>query len=210
MSRYRFEIDSVRAHVRSLWIVIGLLSLTIGGLAWGWAMAPSKLTVHIPPDLRQGAVMGVTDIHPANVYGFAVYLFQQLNRWPENGAVDYGAAIVRLSPYLTPRYREQLLADLARKGERGELVNRTRSVEAEPQSPEQAVRALGYGTWQVTLDEHLTETVRGMTVKVARIRYPLRIVRLNVDAELNPWGLALDGFDEPGPERLDDTEGLAE
>ena len=44
------------------------------------------------------------------------------------------------------------------------------------------------------LDMELIETVRGMTVKNPIIRYPLRVVRYAVDPELNPWGLALDGW----------------
>ena len=34
------------------------------------------------------------------------------------------------------------------------------------------------------------------------IRYPLRVLRYAVDAEANPWGLALDGFAAEGPQRL--------
>ena len=104
MRRYRNEIDNVRAHLRSLWAVIALQVLIIAGLWVGWAWAPDRLTVHIPPDLRSGAVLSVGDISPANVYAFAFYIFQQLNRWPEDGARDYGSAIFRVSPYLTPRF----------------------------------------------------------------------------------------------------------
>lgn len=202
MSRYRFEIDNVRAHVRSLWLVIVLLCLLIAGLCWGWSMAPSNLTVHVPPDLRHGVTLGADEIRPANVYTFAFYVFQQLNRWPENGAVDYGEAIFRLSPYLTPAYREQLSAELRLKGERGELANRSRSVEAWHADADASVHILNGKTWTVDLDLKLVESVRGMTVKETSIRYPLRVVRRAIDPELNPWGLALDGFVEPGPQRL--------
>lgn len=202
MSRYRFEIDNVRAHVRSLWAVIALQCLLIAGLWWGWSMAPSRLTVHIPPDLRSGVTLGADEIHPANVYTFAFYVFQQLNRWPENGAVDYGEAIFRLSAYLTPAYREQLTQEMTIKGERGELVNRSRSVEAEYAEADAQVQVLDHETWQVDLDLKITESVRGMTVKETSIRYPLRIVRQAIDPERNPWGLALDGFVAPGPKRL--------
>jgi hypothetical protein len=45
-----------------------------------------------------------------------------------------------------------------------------------------------------------------MTVKKTTIRYPLRVVRLSIDPESNPWGLALDGFAASGPRRLSESE----
>jgi hypothetical protein len=45
-----------------------------------------------------------------------------------------------------------------------------------------------------------------MPVKQTAIRYPLRVVRYPVDAEANPWGLALDGFAGDGPTRIDESE----
>ena len=112
MRRYRYEIDNVRAHLRSLWAVIAIQVLVIAALWFGWSRAPERLTVHIPPDLRSGAVLAVDEVSPPNVYAFAFYIFQQLNRWPEDGAKDYGRAIFRVSPYLTPRYRADLIAEL--------------------------------------------------------------------------------------------------
>ena len=93
MGRYRHEIDNVRSHVRSLWIVIALLSLIIAGLGVGWGQAPRRITVHLPPDLRAGADLAIDTVPPANVYAFAYYIFQQLNRWPDDGAQDCGRAI---------------------------------------------------------------------------------------------------------------------
>ncbi|HOP18281.1 MAG TPA: DUF2895 family protein, partial [Gammaproteobacteria bacterium] len=34
--------------------------------------------------------------------------------------------------------------------------------------------------------------------------YPLRVVRYDVDRELNPWGMAIDGFASPGPSRVEE------
>ena len=96
--------------------MIGLEALIIAALWFGWSQAPKGLTVHVPPDLRSGATFTAGEVPPANVYAFAYYIFQQLNRWPEDGARDYGRAIFRVSPYLTPRYRAELIADLDLKG----------------------------------------------------------------------------------------------
>lgn len=208
MRRYRLEIDNVRAHLRSLWAVIGLQGLIILALWIGWSQAPKQLRVHVPPDLRSGAVLAVEEVPPANVYAFAFYIFQQLNRWPENGATDYGSAIFRVSPYLTPRYRHDLIAEMERKAQRGELAYRVRGVHEVPGHgyEERRVDVLSSDAWVVWLDLDLLESVKGMTVKQISIRYPLRVVRQAIDPETNPWGLALDGYGGDGPRRLTDTE----
>ena len=208
MRRYRTEIDNVRAHLRSLWVVIGAQFIVILVLWFGWSQAPKQLTVHVPPDLRSGATLSVNEAPAANVYAFAFYIFQQLNRWPENGAKDYGKAIFRISPYVTPRYQSELLADLELKGRQGELAYRVRGVQEITGHgyEERRVDVLAPGVWVVWLDLNLVESVKGMTVKKTAIRYPLRVVSLAVDPEANPWGLALDGFASEGPRRLSEPE----
>ena len=208
MRRYRTGIDNVRAHLRSLWVVIGSQFLVILALWFGWSQAPKQLTVHVPPDLRSGATLAVNEVPAANVYAFAFYIFQQLNRWPEDGAKDYGKAIFRIAAYVTPRYRAELLADLALKGRQGELTYRVRGMHeiAGHGYTEHRVDVLAPGVWVVWLDLELSESVKGMTVKKTAIRYPLRVVRLAVDPEANPWGLALDGFASIGPQRLSETQ----
>ena len=204
MQRYRYEIDNVRSHLRSLRAVIALQLLFIVALWIGWMRMPSTITVHIPPDLRSGSVLALNEVPPANVYAFAFYIFQQLNRWPENGAEDYGKAIFRIAAYLTPEFRNQLIADMEAKGKRGELAHRVRSLQAivDHGYEERRVDVLSKDVWVVWLDLELDESVKGMTIKHTRIRYPLRVVRYAVDAEANPWGLALDGFAAEGPKRL--------
>ena len=208
MRRYRTEIDNVRAHLRSLWVVIGLQFVVILALWFGWSQAPKRLTVHVPPDLRSGAILAVDEVPPANVYAFAFYIFQQLNRWPEDGAKDYGKAIFRISPYVTPRYRAELMADMEMNGRQGELAYRVRGVQEIPGHgyEERRVDLLAPGVWVVWLDLELSESVKGMTVKRTAIRYPLRVVSLDVDPETNPWGLALDGFAPGGPRRLTESD----
>jgi len=208
MRRYRYEIDNVRAHLRSLWTIIGVQLVVILALWFGWSQSPRHLTVHVPPDLRSGATQTIDEVPPANVYAFAFYIFQQLNHWSEDGAQDYGKAIFRISPYVTPRYRAELIADMELKGKQGELAYRVRGVQEVPGHgyEERRVDVLATGVWVVWLDIDLFESVKGMTVKKTSIRYPLRVVRLSVNPEANPWGLALDGFASEGPRRLNESE----
>ena len=208
MQRYRLEIDNVRSHLRSLWAVIALLVVVIVAFWIAFMRLPATITVHIPPDLRAGAVLKLEEIPPANVYAFAAYIFQQLNRWPEDGAKDYGEALYRIAAYLTPTFRERLIEDLQSKGRQGELANRVRSLQPIPGRGFEGrrVEVLSADGWLVWLDLELNESVKGMPVKRTAIRYPLRVVRYPVDAEANPFGLALDGFAGEGPIRLDLSE----
>ena len=208
MQRYRYEIDNVRSHLRSLWAVIGLQLMVILALWIGWMRMPSNITVHIPPDLRSGAVIALHEVPAANVYAFAFYIFQQLNRWPDDGAEDYGKAIYRIAPYLTPEFRNKLIADMEAKAKQGELAHRVRSLQPIPDHgyEERRVDILGNDAWVVWLDLELKESVKGMMIKQTAIRYPLRVVRYPVDAEANPWGLALDGFAADGPKRLGESK----
>ncbi len=204
MRRYRHEIDNVRAHLRTLWIVIGIEVATILVLGFCLLRAPDNIVVHIPPDLRSGAAVKPDEPSPANIYSFAFYIFQQLNRWPENGANDYGKAIYSLAPYLTPKYQSELQKEVELKGRRGELINRVRGMQERVGHgySEMRVDVLGQGTWVVWLDMELHESVKGMAIKRTFIRYPIRVVRYAVDPESNPWRLALDGFSAEGPRRL--------
>lgn len=208
MRKYRHEIDNVRSHVRSLWIVIGIEVLAILILGFALVKAQDDVVVHLPPDLRSGATLTPDQIHPANVYAFAFYIFQQLNRWPDDGAEDFGNAIYSLSAYLTPKYRAALQKELELKGRRGELIHRVRGMQERPGHTfdELRVQVLTSGIWIVWLDLELQESVKGMSIKRTFIRYPLRVVRYAVDPEKNPWQLALDGFAEEGPRRLEEDE----
>lgn len=208
MNRYRYEIDNVRSHLRSLWVVIALQVLVIAALWLAFMRLPSTLTVHIPPDLRNGANLAFQEVPRPSVYTFAFYILQQLNRWPENGAQDYGAAIFRTSAYLTPEFREALITDMHNKARVGELTHRVRGLQAIPGEgfSERRVDIVSDSEWHVWLDLELSESVRGMTVKQTRIRYPVRVVRYAVDAESNPWGLALAGYAGGGPSRIDELQ----
>lgn len=204
---YRAEIANLQRENKILYGVIVGLMMVAGGLYAGWYSAPSRLALDIPPDLRNGATLTVGEKHPANVYAFAHYVFQQINYWPEDGTQDYGKAVYRFAAYLTPPYRQQLLEDLKERGKAGEL-QRTRTVAELPGHgyEEKRVDIEGNGSWVVWLDLQVTETVNGVPVKQAALRYPVRVVRYDVSRATNPYGLAIDGYAADGPRRLTPEE----
>ena len=162
----------------------------------GWMTAPNRITLHYPPDLSRGESLGIQEVPKPNVHAFTFYIFQQLNRWPENGEKDYLSKIHTLKSYLTPGCFQDRLDDYDHKKARNELAGRERAVWEIPGRgfSNKRVIATSNSSWWVSLDLHVTETYRGEKVKNRLINYPLRVVRYDVDPELNPWGLAIDCF----------------
>lgn len=204
--RYTQAVEAKDAHVRSLLIIVAIMAVLNLFMWMGWRSAPKQLTVHIPQDLRQSAVQSVDEIPTANVYSFASYMFQQLQFWGEDGSTDYPANIFALQHFLTPSYRVWLEDDFETRTKKGETRDRRRTVSMVPGVgfEPRRVQVTSDGSWVVWLDMETAEYQNGLEVKRAQIRWPLRVVRYDVNRELNPWGLALDGI-EPGqfPERLD-------
>ena len=194
MSRYRNELAGQREAIRALWgaVAVALACALILGV--GWMTAPSALRIHIPPDLTAGATVRPDDPGPPHVYTFALYIWQQLYRWPSDGAVEYRAKLDALVHFLTPACRQDRLDDFAARDARRELAGRQRAVWELPgrgYTPERVFHE-GAGSWVVSLDLMIEETVLGERVKTRAVAYPVRVVRYDVDREFNPWGLALD------------------
>lgn len=206
--RYRDVNSSLESHILTLRAVIVLMAFITGYLWVGWKNATDDITIHIPPDIRSGAVVKAGEIHDANVYAFALHFFQQLNHWSDDGMKNYGEQIFKISPYLTPAFREYLIEDMNIRNNDGELANRMRYVlpiDGETYE-KRRVEVLDDSNWIVWLDLGIYEYVRGMSVKTVFIRYPLLVTRFDIDKEKNRWGLALKGFAGEGPKKLTEKQ----
>ena len=111
MRRYRLEIDNNTFAFALLWVVIGLQGLIILALWVGWSQAPNSCAFMYHRICAPGAVLTAEEVPPANVYAFAFYIFSSSTAGPESSATDYGNDF-RISPYLTPRYRNDLIEDM--------------------------------------------------------------------------------------------------
>jgi len=183
-------------------IIIGLF-LVIIVMTFGWSQAPKDITLHYPPDLRSGAQMKPGEILPSSVYVFSQYILQQLNSWDINGSKDYPKKVGMLRHYLTPGYQKQLEDDIDLREAQGELRDRVRSFSFVPGSAydENFVQFDG-DAWTVWFDVHIKEYVLGNLIKEVSLRYPIRVVRYDVDREKNPWQLALDGSGKFHPMKI--------
>jgi integrating conjugative element protein (TIGR03746 family) len=196
VSRYDNLVHTKDSLINILLGAVVILVLLLALALVGWARAPSAITLHYPPDLSTGAEQQLGEIPKANIYSFAFYIFQQLNRWPTDGQADYVERIHSLQNYLTPACFEERLNDHLVRDRNNELAGRSRAVWDIPGRGFSAarVRSTSHESWVVGLDLHVQETYRGERVKDRLIHFPLRVVRYEVDPELNPWGLALDCY----------------
>lgn len=196
MSQFKHALAARDSHITTLRLIIGLLLLIIAALWFGWQSAPRNLTIHNPPDLRAGSTRPWWEVPPGQVYAFSFYIFQQINRWPVNGDEDYQRNLTALNAYLTPGCYAQLEQDYQNRRNAGELRDRVRGVYEIPGRgfTHKRVETLDRDSWIVTLDLTVDEYYRAESVKRALVRYPLSVVRYDIDAEKNPWGLALNCF----------------
>ena len=201
---------AARAHNATLRKIILLVAgLGVAGMYFAYAM-PKSLELHLATNLNTGDSVHFKDgrapVPETNVYGFAYYIWQQLNRWPSDGYTDYGQQMYRLQHYITPACMAQLDADLKARHASGELRERTRLVAEIPGLGYTQARVIadGHGdsAWTVLLDMQLMETFKGAAIKDTYIRYPIRVVRFDVDRENNPWRLAIDCYGTQKPQRL--------
>ncbi|GLQ31414.1 TIGR03746 family integrating conjugative element protein [Dasania sp. GY-19] len=206
MARLKKALDGRDSHILTLRILIGILAIALFYSIAGWKAAPEHIKIDIPPDLRSGSTRGIQERHPFNVYAFGYYIFQQMNNWPVEGIEDYKKQINRLSCYITPRFKGELERDYEQRLKRHEL-NRTRALQEMPERPytDKRVYVESGDSWVAFYDVNIKETFRSEIVKDIFVRYPVRIVRWDVDPECNLWGLALDGFYK-NPKRLEGNQ----
>ena len=189
-------------------MIIVVAAMGVAGMYFAHSM-PKSIDLHLAPDMKAGdtvqVINGETAVPDVNVYGFAYYIWQQLNRWQADGIKDYGEQIFRFQAYLTPSCRAQLQADMQQRSDAGELRFRTRQMSEIPGFGYASNRVItdGRSAWTVLLDMQLMEAFRGQAIKDAFIRYPIRVVKYDVDRERNPWRLAIDCYGSHRPQRLD-------
>ena len=207
MSRFKNEVAHLQAHVKTLRLAGAALFVVALLLGFGWWSAPKSLTIHVPPDLRSGSTRKWWDVPPESVYAFTFYIWQQAQRWPTNGEQDYPRNLHGLSAYFTPSCRAFLQQDYEFRRGNGELRQRVRGIYEIPgrgygDDPAARVRTVSVNDWIVTLDVSADEYLGAEQVKRALVRYALKVVRMDIDPERNPFGLVLDCYAR-APERIE-------
>lgn len=199
MSRFRNALKNRDSHIASLRFAVAVLGVVCLSMGIGWFNASQEITVHNPPDLRSGSTRPWWEVPAPNVYDFAVRMFSQINRWPQDGSKDYAQNLHRYKWYLTPKCQEFLAKDERARSLSGELSGRERALHEVPGRgfEDKRVTVNSNDSWTVHADLQLKEHVKGTQVKTSLARWPLKVVRYDVDTNNNPWGLALDCFASP-------------
>lgn len=201
MMRFQNVLENARLTIQVL--ILGLVFSFILNLilVFGWHSAQEKIEVHLPPQIPlDGLTIKQGDYPAASIYSFAYYIWQGINYWPNNGTQDYKQTIEQFAPYLTAGFKNFLTRDYNERFNQGEIQERLRTLQGLNGSAFNTsdVETIGHDTWLVHLHLRLTEhmNINGSQVKDTVIDYILRVVRYPVNAKANPWGLALDGFEE--------------
>ena len=184
------------ALIKSLWVVIGLMILVNILLFIGWQSAPNRLRIYVAPtQIANGAIVKAGDVPSDLVYAFAFEIFTAINTWSFDGIKDYKTAIQGFRYYLTVPFYQMLEGDYQTRLNHGSLSRLRAMTGVSGMAYQDAdVVAKGRGVWDVTLHVKVQEHVNETPVKDVLIDYHLRIVQVNLPTELNPWGLAIDGF----------------
>lgn len=204
--RFQHALANAWLSIHILWVALGCLLVLNLALMIGWHHAQKSIHVYIPPQIPvSGITQNANHIPVSSIYSFAFYIWQGINYWPDNGVTDYKKNIEQFSPFLTPKFKQALLRDVQDRQTHGELQDRLRHLQGVNGSTFEAkdIESLGHDTWMVHLQMRLSEqmNMNGNAVKDVILHYALRVVRYDVNAKQNPWGLALDGFVE-NPERI--------
>ena len=208
---FRKHTAQQQAHINTFRFITGFLCMVIVVLAYCVWEARKDLWIHIPPDLRSGSTRLWWDIPPESVYAFGLYIFQQVQRWPKDGEVDYKGNLFRYAAYLTPSCKVFLEKDFEFRRNAGELRGRERTTSEIPGRGigESNGRVIQHSIndWTVNLDMDSTEYYAG-EIKRALARYPLHVIRADVDPETNPFGLQWDCYSDT-PQRIELEEPAA-
>ncbi len=200
MARYLHADANLYSHILTLRAVSIFLAICLVGALYGWQHAARVQRISIPPDLRYGSQVSLNTIHPWEVYNFAGYIWQQLNRCPHDCFEDYPKNLERLTEFLTPEFQAWLRHDSQKRA--SELLGRTRFlIPLENSNFRDTVALDDSGKWTVVLDVELKENIGGVSVKDTKIRYHLKVISKAIDPEFNPWGLLLDTMSRM-PERI--------
>ena len=191
MGDARNALHSRDSHIWTLRIVL----LVLMGLLFLQSLViysrQNEITVHVPPDLSKGATLKPGELHAANSYAFANYVWRNLNDWGVSGKDDYKRLIDEYRCMVTPEFERWLRLNEAQKRRQGEL-DRTRVFSAiNPYRPE-FVSELGSNVFSVALVLNIQERVKSVVIKDVGMSYSLRVVPDT--RKCNQMGMALDGF----------------
>ncbi|MGR5296817.1 DUF2895 family protein [Vibrio mediterranei] len=187
------------SHVISLRIMIGILTMALMMSLYLASKIPDRLTIYIPPDLSNGAVIQANDVPKASILTNTTYLWVELNTWLRNGKEDAFNNLEAYRYYYSDHFIKQMERQYQTLGAKGEL-DRQRRVTLVPGTLsdfERRVIVQNKGlAWVVLLDVVIEDFFLGEKVQHVRVRYSLLVERIETNYDQNPLGLMIVGLAE--------------
>lgn len=200
MATYHDEAQELRMFARYRDRIILGLFVSLALALWGWHNSRNEITVYYPPNITLSTIMKAGSIPEETVYSFVPLIMQQLFLWEKNGEEDYANNRIRWRAFLTERYQRAILDEINEGKHRGTLRGVTRRMQVLPSSiyNDDSVQIVG-NSWLVWLDVEVTDTVNSVPINTSIRRLGVRVIRFDVNREVNPWQLAIDSIEHDMP-----------
>lgn len=195
-------------NIRYLLRINGALFIALLLAGWGWKNTAKDITVYYPPNIQLATSMKAGVIPEETIFAFAPLILQQLHLWEKSGDRDYEANRFRLRQFLTEDYQRRIVSEIGSGQKAGTLKGIRRRLQVVPTSMvygDKSVQPVG-NHWLVWLDVEIVDTMNGVEVYNGIHRMAVRVVRYDINRDLNPWQLALDGLDQDVPLASQDEE----
>ena len=203
MARHQYADANLYAHITTLRLACAALAVLLAIAVVGWTLSSRTHRLSLPPLLEYAPSLRTGELQPWEVYNFAGYIWQYLNRCESNCETELPQRQARMSSFITPNFAATL--DRSRAARASELRDRARYIlPLEAGWEPTLAKTTTKGRWRVQLDVLLVEKLRAVEVKRVPIRYSIIVENRKIDPEYNPWGLYLAGFAEP-PTRISAT-----
>ncbi len=199
MFSYWKKLDNLACVNRLLVAIIGALIIVVVALSITLALMPSKFRFFITPSLATtGGEIYANEIPDAAVYAFVATLFPMLHSWSGEDSKEYLKTINRYKPYLSPRYLA-LLNEAYPFMKQAGLTDKNQMVSLYSGFESNQVQKFAPNLWQVHLKLRLTQRINEknpMVIADKVVSYKLRVMRVRLSHQQNPFELALDGYCE--------------
>lgn len=185
------------AHIRTLRATIVILSigliLSLGALF----KALDDITIYIPPDLSDGAVIKRGDVPKGSVLSNTAFLWIEFSTWMDNGETDAFKNLNAYQNYFGANFRQSMkdqYNDIYKKGD----LNRIRRVTLVPgtinEAEKRVLTKVRGQAWVVLLDVVVEDFYLGQPMQKIQVRYPLMVERVETNVTLNPIGMMITGL----------------
>ncbi len=202
MSLFRSSLANAK-----LALIVSLIALALSAIInvvsiHGLISEPKQIRVFVPPQIpAEGIVLKQEQLSPTQVYSFVYYAWSLVNHWQTDGQREYPVNIEKIKPCLTISFYNLLKSDEKARDKGGELAGRMRTLTGMNDNvyDPSDVQSLSDGSWIVTMQMRLTETMSEkegqlQVIKDVVMQYKIHVVH-DSDAG-NLWGLAIEGFAE--------------